>query len=400
MKKTLLPILAAGLISPLAVQAFHGLYGDTPDARHAWSVHDWNRPKPHRVTPAALPGGAPSDAVVLFDGSKESFEKNWCDKDGAPSQWRYDAEGYFYTVPEWKNGGAIFSRAKFGDCQLHLEYRHDPNQLYSDKGPQMRGNSGVFLMGNYEIQVLESYHTSQEDCTVNNYTDGQAGSVYAENPPLVNPARKPGEWQVYDIIFHQPVWQDGQLLHPGSVTVFFNGVLVQDHWEMEGLTTHCKRRPLAPHDLVGPLLLQDHGCVVQFRNIWYRPLASRWANTTHSAMSAKAEDVAVLRYKTALSLFQKIDTSASDALTVRKLLEVVAYSKDEAFCAALKKAASAYADRLKTLDDKALDAKKGEVLTLRKDLDVLRRNKVLENCCFATLIDKIIDRKGWLKKKK
>jgi hypothetical protein len=115
MKKTLLPILAAGLISPLAVQAFNGLYGDTPDARHAWSVHDWNRPKPHRVTPAALPGGAPSDAVVLFDGSKESFEKNWCDKDGAPSQWRYDAEGYFYTVPEWKNGGAIFSRAKFGD---------------------------------------------------------------------------------------------------------------------------------------------------------------------------------------------------------------------------------------------------------------------------------------------
>jgi hypothetical protein len=193
----------------------------------------------------------------------------------------------------------------------------------------MRGNCGVFLMDNYEIQVLESYHTSKEDGSVKNYPDGQAGSVYAENPPLVNPARPAGEWQVYDIIFHQPVWNGDKLLHSGSVTVFFNGVLVQDHWEMEGLTTHCKRRPLAPHATKGPLQLQDHGCVVQFRNIWYRPLASRWANTTHSEMSAKTDDVMALRRETAAKLYAKIpDPKSATAETLKALAEVVSYANE------------------------------------------------------------------------
>ena len=191
-------VAALSLAAPVFAMAAD-LYGDLPDSKHAWSVHDMNRPKPSRVTPAAKCGGAPSDAVVLFDGTKESFEKNWCDKKGDPSKWSYSDEGYFFTKPGWTNGGNIFTRAKFGDCQLHIEYRHDPNNLYADKGAQMRGNSGVFIMGSYEVQVLESYYTSREECTVDNYTDGQAGSVYAENPPLVNPARKPGEWQVYDI---------------------------------------------------------------------------------------------------------------------------------------------------------------------------------------------------------
>jgi hypothetical protein len=176
-----------------AVMLFAALYGDTPDEKHAWSVHDWRRPKPAKVTPAEKPGGAPSDAVVLFDGTKESLERNWRDKNGDATKWCYSSAGYFYTIPGWKNGGDIFTRAEFGDCQLHIEFRHDPAQLYSDKGPQMRGNSGIFLMGNYEVQVLESYYTSREDCSVDNYTDGQAGAVYAENPPMVNPARKPGE---------------------------------------------------------------------------------------------------------------------------------------------------------------------------------------------------------------
>lgn len=360
-------LFVAAICTSWAVNA--GVYGDTPDAKHAWAVHDWNRPKPSRVTPAATCGGAPSDAVVLFDGTKESFERNWRDKNGAPSKWSYSDEGYFYSVPGWKNGGNIYSRAEFGDCQLHIEYRHDPKRLYTDKGPQMRGNSGVFLMDNYEIQVLESYHTSREDCSVDNYTDGQAGSVYAENPPLVNPARAPGEWQAYDIVFHQPVWKDGKLLHPGSVTVFFNGVLVQDHWEMEGLTTHCKRRPLAPHAPKGPLQLQDHGCVVQFRNIWYRPLASRWANTTHSAMSAKIDDVMALRRETAAKLYAAIpDPKAVTAANVKALAEVVSYANE-----------GRYADDFKTCLDayRKAPGPAAELRSVNGALDVLIRCKVI-----------------------
>lgn len=353
---------------------FAALYGDTPDAKHAWAVHDWNRPKPTKVTPAKEPGQPPSDAIVLFDGTQESFKKNWRDAKGNVSGWSYSSEGYFYTVPGWKNGGSIFTRAQFGDCQLHIEYRHDPNQLYADKGPQMRGNSGVFLMNNYEIQVLESYYTSREldgkDGFVDNYADGQAGSVYAENPPLVNPARKPGEWQVYDIVFHQPIWDGSKLVHPGSVSVFFNGVLVQDHWEMEGLTTHCRRRPLAPHEKVGPLSLQDHGCVVQFRNIWYRPLASRWDNKTHSALSADEKEVMKLRRETAARLFAKIESpEKGTAANVKALAEVVSYANEGVYKAAFEAALKAY--RAKPGDAK-------EIESVNKALDVLIRNKIID----------------------
>ena len=353
------------------------LYGDTPDARHAWAVHDWNRPKPHKVTPAEKPGDPPSDAVVLFDGTKESFEKNWCNSNGGPTQWKYSEEGYFYFLPGWKNGGSIRSRAEFGDCQLHIEYRHDPGQIIVDKGPQMRGNSGVFLMGSkfgHEIQVLESYSTSAEmvgkDGYVDNYADGQAGSVYAENPPLVNPARKLGEWQVYDIVFHKPVWDGLKLVHPGSVTVFFNGVLVQDHWELEGLTTHCKRRPLAPHGDKGPLCLQDHGCVVHYRNIWYRPLASRWDNTTHSLLSADENDVMALRRKTAAELFAKIENpNEPSTANVKALAEVISYANEGKYAEFFGKCLEDY--RLKA--DKPVD----EVKDVNAALDVLTRNRVI-----------------------
>lgn len=366
--KTALVILS--VVSP--VLALAGLYGDTPDAKHAWAVHDMNRPKPSKVEVDAK--GIPSDAIVLFDGTKASFEKNWRDAKGNPSQWSYSDEGYFYTVPGWKNGGAIYTREAFGDCQLHLEFRHDPENIYADKGAQMRGNSGVFLMDNYEIQVLESYWTSKEAAGtpeyVDNYADGQAGSVYAENPPAVNPAKKPGEWQVYDIVFHQPVWKDGKLTHPGSVTVFFNGVLVQDHWEMEGLTTHCRRRPLAPHETKGPLQLQDHGCIVQFRNIWYRPIPSRWDNLTHSAMSACPEKVMELRRETAAKLFAKIaDPKAATAGNVKALGEVVSYANEGEYAAAFRAALDAY-------KAKPGDAK--EVEDLNRALDVLVRNKVID----------------------
>jgi hypothetical protein len=374
MKKLMMTAAAVGL----SASVFAALYGDTPDAKHAWSVHDWNRPKPTKVTPAAQPGQPPSDAIVLFDGTKESLDKNWCDGKGNATQWGYSPDGYFYSIPGWKNGGSILTRQKFGDCQLHIEYRHDAADVAKHEGnPQMRGNSGVFLMGNYEIQVLESYTTSREMAGkpgyVDNYADGQAGSVYAENPPLVNPARPVGEWQVYDIIFHQPVWDGLRLVHPGSVTVFFNGVLVQDHWEMEGLTTHCKRRPLAPHGTVGPLSLQDHGCIVQYRNIWLRPLASRWANTTHSVLSGNENDVMKLRRETAAKLFAKIaNPSAATAANVKALGEVVSYANEGKYKDAFNAALNGY-------KAKPGDAK--EIQDVNRALDVLIRNRVIDAKC-------------------
>ena len=355
-----------------------GLYGDAPDAKHAWAVHDWTRPKPAKVEPAPyVRTGAPSDAVVLFDGTRESFERNWRDAKGGKPGWHWSEEGFFFCLPGGKNGGSLYTRDEFGDCQLHIEYRHDPKAIFADKGPQMRGNSGVFLMGTkygYEVQVLESYHTSCDEAGaatfVDNYADGQAGAVYAENPPLVNPQRRPGEWQVYDIVFHRPVWRDGALLHPGSVTVFFNGVLVQDAWEMEGLTTHCRRRPLEPTPEKGPLGLQDHGCLVQFRNIWYRPIPSRWDNLTHSAMSADPDAVMALRRRTAAQLFAAIP--GSPEATADRLLalgQVVQY---------------VYEGRYKTAFDSCLEAyraKRGDAAELKRvndGLGVLVRAGILD----------------------
>ena len=364
-------LFAASALVPGAL--FAGLYGDTPNATHAWSVHDGNRPKPSRVTVDEK--GVPSDAIVLFDGTKESFEKNWCDGKGNPAKWIVNDDGTFSCGTGFKFGECR-TREEFGDCQLHIEYKHPANITTIGGNAQMRGNSGVFLMGpkyGYEVQVLESYYTCKElDGTpefIQNYADGQAGAVYAENPPLVNPQRKPGEWQVYDIVFHQPVWKGSQLLHPGSITVFFNGVLVQDHWEMEGQTTHCRRRPLAPHPTKGPLSLQDHGCPVSFRNIWLRPLASRWDNLTHSDMSADPEKVMAERRATAAKLYAKIaDPKSATADNIKALAEVISYADEGVYAADFRNALEAY---------RAKPSDANEIKSVNNALDVLIRNKVI-----------------------
>lgn len=395
MKKISLVLCGLGMTSVVSA----GLYGDTPDAKHAWAVHDLNRPNPVKIEPAAQVGQPPSDARVLFDGTKESFARNWCDSKGKPSQWKLGTEGDFYSVPEWKNGGAIFTRDHFGDCQLHLEYRHDASLgiVPSGRGAQMHGNSGVFLMGNYEIQVLESYGTNPADMKNPNYADGQAGAVYAENPPQVNPARQPGEWQVYDIVFHQPKWDGKKLLHPGSVTVFFNGVLVQDHWEMEGLTTHCRRRPLAPHAPKGPLSFQDHGCTVHFRNVWIREIPSRWDNTTHSSLSGVTADVMALRHQTAQKLLAKIDQAKCEAQQVLAAYEVVSYSKEKDVLEPCQKIVMGYLKKLEVMDSATLDANRDSICAIKKATDVLLRNHVFESCPLATKVAEIVSQKGWNK---
>ena len=371
MKKIL---TVAVLAAPAAL--FAALYGDTPDAKHAWAVHDHNRPNPVKISAEA--GKPPSDAIVLFDGTRESFEKNWCNMNGEATKWVCDGKGEFHCAPGYVNGGNIRTRGEFGDCQLHIEFKHDTDFEPHPAGAQMRGNSGIFLMSNYEIQVLESYHTDPADMRVPNYADGQAGAVYAENPPMVNPARKPGEWQTYDIVFHQPVWDGLKLVHPGSVSVFFNGVLVQDHWELEGLTTHCVRRPLAPHAAKGPLMLQDHGCTVYFRNVWLRPLPSRWANKTHSALSADENEVMALRRKTAAELFAKIaEPSVPSAENVIALAEVVSYAMEGEQKEAWDKAVAGLLATIKSNSDAELKTSAGELVKVRNSLRVLERNAVV-----------------------
>ena len=376
-----------------------GLYGDPSDATHAWSVHDRNRPNPAKIEAEA--GRPPSDAVVLFDGTKESFEKNWCDQNGKPSKWKLGTDGDFYCVPGWKNGGAIYTRGAFGDCQLHLEYRHDADLglASDDKGPQMHGNSGVFLMSSYEIQVLESYGTNPADMKNPNYADGQAGAVYAENPPLVNPARKPGQWQTYDIIFHQPVWDGLKMVHPGSVTVLFNGVVVQDHWEMEGLTTHKVRRPLAPHAAKMPLFLQDHGCVVHYRNIWIREIPSRYANVTHGGPGADENAVMALRRETAAKLFARIEKPVKPtAANMEALAEVIGYVREGEYERTWQKTAEAFQDVLDKMTDAEWTANKGALLKLRDALDTLIRNGVVtQKCGTRKRISAAALRLGWEK---
>ena len=392
--------MAATAVICLAAPVFAGLYGDTPDARHAWAVHDKNRPAPVKVT--ADPGVPPSDAVVLFDGTKESFERNWCDKDGNPSKWQLGDEGDFYCVPQgWRNGGNIYTRGQFGDCQLHLEWRHDADIAKTFNGdPQMLGNSGVFLMGKYEIQVLESFGTNPADMKMPTYVDGIAGSVYGYNPPMVNACRRPGEWQTYDIIFHQPVWEGEKMKWPGSVTVILNGVVVQDHWELEGMATHCVRRPLLPHEKKAQFNFQDHGCIVHYRNIWIREIPSRYANTTHGGPAATPDDVMALRRKTAAALFAKIDVSRLNADTVNKLLEVVSYSQDKVYMDAAMSAAAAFGAKLDAMSAAELESNRGVLVTLRKSYDVLWRNGLLLDSVLGRKIEKIVDEKGWLKKKK
>jgi len=227
-----------------------------------WKIHDPNRPLPPVITPGTAstqekPGTAPSDAVVLFDGKDLS---KWVDKDGKPAKWKVQ-NGYMEVVP---GTGNISTHDSYGDCQLHVEFA-EPSPAHGES--QERGNSGVFLMGLYEIQVLDSYENKT-------YADGQAASVYGQYPPLVNASRPPAKWQAYDIIFHGARFAaGGKLLRPARVTVLHNGVLVQDNVEMTGPTAHGERPPYKAGPEKLPLGLQDHEMLVRFRNIWIRELS-------------------------------------------------------------------------------------------------------------------------------
>jgi len=226
-----------------------------------WKTGDRNRPLPAMVKPGdpstqEHAGTAPSDAMQLFSGKDLSA---WRQANGKPVAWKV-RDGYFEVAP---GSGDIVTQQGFGSCQLHVEWA-TPNPPHgTDQEP---GNSGVYLQSLYEIQVLESNQNKT-------YADGQAGAVYCQYPPLVNPARPPGEWQSYDIIFHAPKFSaDGKLGEPATVTLLFNGVLAQDHAVLTGPTDYMKRPPYKAGPAKLPLLLQDHGQPVRYRNIWIREI--------------------------------------------------------------------------------------------------------------------------------
>ena len=244
--------------SAIGQQANQLGYDDTPlQPNGEWKVHDSRRPRPSVVEPGPVVSVAPpKDALVLLGPAADLSQ--WQTDTGLPAPWAM-AEGVLST-----GKGFIRTKAEFTDIQLHVEFA-TPSTVSGDS--QGRGNSGVFLAGAFEIQVLDSYDNPT-------YADGQAAAMYGQFPPLVNASRKPGEWQSYDIVFTAPRFgTHGELTAPAVVTVLHNGVLVHNARSFWGATRHRAIGPYLPSMARGPLRLQDHGNPVRYRNIWLRTLS-------------------------------------------------------------------------------------------------------------------------------
>ena len=332
-------------------------YGDAPDDHHPWAIHDRNRPQPPLVTPGTFssqeePGKPPSDAIVLFDGT--DLSKWEADKDTSePTKWVVKT-GAMECVP---GSGYIRTKAKFGDCQLHVEWAAPTKAEGESQG---RGNSGVFLMGLVEVQVLDNYNNPT-------YADGFAASVYGVNPPMANALRAPGQYQTYDIVFRRPIYKDGQQVDPGYVTVFENGVLVQDHARLEGGTGHMARSVPGAFPEAGPLKLQDHGNPVRYRNVWYRPLPQRAIEggtdgylTTEATMAKRKEIAAMLRQQAT-----QLADPANPMPQMLRLAESLVYERDDETAQKAAELAAQYMAALQQLPADKLAAKKDEVKHLR-----------------------------------
>jgi hypothetical protein len=249
--------LFCALAASVAAQDHTLGYDNTPSYPGSkWRVHDVSRPRPEVVTPGACDAPSekpPSDAEILFDGTDLSKWTNG----GKPPGWKVE-NGYAEIVP---GQGNIFTKEEFGDIQLHLQWE-TPSEVKGNS--QGRGNSGVLLMTRYEVQVLDSFDNPT-------YADGQAAAVYGQYPPLVNASCRPGQWQTYDIAFEAPRFEGDKLVKPAYVTVFQNGVLVQNHVQILGTTPHAQVGKYAAHS-DAPLELQNHGNPDRYRNIWIRRL--------------------------------------------------------------------------------------------------------------------------------
>lgn len=349
-----------------------------------------NRPQPPRVEPGTFstqekPGKPPADAIVLFDGT-ESAIVNWVSdkKPAEATKWEVK-DGALQCVP---GAGYVRSKLEFGDCQLHVEWSA-PTKVEGDS--QGRGNSGVFLMGQVEVQVLDNYENPT-------YADGFAGSVYGVNPPMANPLRKPGEWQSYDIVFRRPIYKGGQLVDPGYLTVFVNGVLVQDHTPLEGGGGHKSRSKNRPFPEKGPLKLQDHGNPVRYRNIWYRPLPPRAIEGGDTSVMSEEATIAK-RAEIAKELREKAaKLSGKDKML--GLMESLCYQQDASALEESTKLASAYVSSIKDVPADKLESKKGEVMQVHNALQYMKKFKLLpENFAATADIAAIVKEREWDKKK-
>jgi hypothetical protein len=252
------------LIMPAAINA---------QERSPYRAHDSARPRPAVVTPGNSVAAPPSDAIVLFDGTDLA---HWQASDGSAAQWVLD-DG---TMHPTSSSGPLQTKQRFGDVQLHVEWS-TPKPTHGKS--QGRGNSGVYLMTKYEVQILDSFANET-------YADGQAAAIYGQNPPMVNVSRAPGQWQSYDIIFRRPRFSDdGSLVKPAILTVYHNGVLVQDHFKLWGPTNWLKFDKYEPHADALPISLQDHGNPVRFRNIWIRNLPDPPSYNALASAPAKIE---------------------------------------------------------------------------------------------------------------
>ncbi len=390
MKLYLTSLTAAACVAASASAAHVGspFYGDPPDDHHPWAVHDQNRPQPKLVTPGTFssqeqPGKPPSDAIVLFDGGDlskwEADEGN-----GVPTKWVV-RNGAMECVP---GSGYIRTRDKFGDCQLHVEWAAPTKAEGESQG---RGNSGVFLMGLVEVQVLDNYNNPT-------YADGFAGSVYGVNPPMANALRPPGEFQTYDIVFRRPIYKDGQEIDPGYVTVFLNGVLVEDHTRLEGGTGHMARAKPGAFAETGPLKLQDHGNPVRYRNIWYRPLPPRAIEggtdgyLTTDATQAKRKEIATMIRQDA----EKLKNSGNPVPEMLRLAESLCYEYDEETAQRGSQLAGQYLGELQQLSPDKLEAKKDEIKHLRDVCKYLVRWKIIPADFEGTAqLEQIIKEHNW-----
>lgn len=357
------PILFA--LPSQAASTGQAFYGDPPDELHPWAVHDRNRLQPPRVEPGTpstqrSPGRPPSDATVLFDGTERSLA-NWISEkpEGGPIKWALK-DGALEVVPKT---GYIRTRAEFGDVQVHVEWA-SPTVIKGES--QGRGNSGIFLHGLVEVQVLDNNDNPT-------YADGFAASVYGVNPAMANALRPTGEFQSIDIVFRRPIYVGDRLVDPGYVTVFCNGVLVQDHTPLEGPTGHIKRTHSRPFPEKGPLRLQDHGDLVRFRNIWIRELAPRpqagatdFAYTAIETTAKRAEIAASIRN-------DGVRLAAGSNARMLRLAESLVYAPDAATRAEVESLAKAYAHSIAALSGGALEARKDEVRTVLKALQYLAK---------------------------
>lgn len=372
-------VLALSLCA-LPVGAQSPFYGDPPDETHPWAVHDQNRPQPPRVEPGKTPGAPPSDAIVLFDGTAESFKANWLhDNPKRKADWKIE-DGALVSV---KGGGYIKTKAEWGDCQLHVEWAAPSTVAGNSQG---RGNSGVFLMGRTEIQVLDNFDNPT-------YPDGFAGSVYGVMPPATNPLNGPGEWQSYDIIFRRPISMDG-VVYDGSQTVLINGVVVQDSTPIEGGGGHKGRSKLKDFPDKGPLKIQDHGNPVRFRNIWYRELRPRPADGgTDGKLSPEATNAK--RAEIAAEIRADAATKSGKDKMLR-LFESLCYAED---AAALKEAstmAGEFVAGVKATPADKMESRKGDAKQVGNAFKYLIKHKRLPgDYPPATGLAKIIKANEW-----